>query len=310
MRPRIHYTESQKALMWERWKQGATLHEIAGLFDRMHSSVHRILAETGGVPPPERRRSSQALKLDEREEISRAVAAGDSIRIIADRLERAPSTICREIKRNGGRAAYRAALADQAAWDRARRPKTCKLVQNRPLGRIVADKLRLQWSPEQIAGWLKHTYPGDESCHVSHETIYRSLFIQARGALKKELLQHLRRTRVMRRSRHYTQKTDTRGRIVDAVSISERPPTVEDRAVPGHWEGDLLFGGRNSQIATLVERQTRYVMLAKVDGKDTETVVNALIKNARRLPQELYKSLTWDRGKRDLSTLLTGRPRL
>jgi len=296
-RPRIYYSDSQKALMWERWKQGATLHEIAGLFDRMHSSVHRILAETGGVPPPERRRSSQALKLDEREEISRAVAAGDSIRIIADRLERAPSTICREIKRNGGRAAYRAALADQAAWDRARRPKTCKLVQNRPLGRIVADKLRLQWSPEQIAGWLKHTYPGDESCHVSHETIYRSLFIQARGALKKELLQHLRRTRVMRRSRHYTQKTDTRGRIVDAVSISERPPTVEDRAVPGHWEGDLLFGGRNSQIATLVERQTRYVMLAKVDGKDTETVVNALIKNARRLPQELYKSLTWDRGK-------------
>jgi IS30 family transposase len=262
----------------------------------MHSSVHRILAETGGIRPPERRRSSRALELAEREEISRAVVAGDSIRVIADRLERAPSTICREIKRNGGRPAYRAALADQAAWDRARRPKTCKLVQNRLLGRVVADKLRLQWSPEQIAGWLKHTYPGDESCHVSHETIYRSLFIQARGALKKELLQHLRRTRGMRRSRHYTQKTATHGRIVDAVSISERPATAEDRAVPGHWEGDLLFGSRNSQIATLVERQTRYVMLAKVDGKDTETVVNALIKSARKLPQELYKSLTWDRG--------------
>jgi IS30 family transposase len=198
---------------------------------------------------------------------------------------------------NGGRAGYRATLADQAAWDRAHRPKRCKLAQNRALARIVTDKLRLQWSPEQIAGWLKHTYSGDESCQVSHETIYRSLFIQARGALKKELLQHLRRARGMRRSRHYTQKTDIHGKIVDAVSISERPATVEDRAVPGHWEGDLLFGSRNSQVATLVERQTRYVMLAKVDGKDTQTVVNALIKNARKLPQELYKSLTWDRGK-------------
>jgi IS30 family transposase len=295
-RPRIYYSDSQKALMWERWKQGATLHQIAGLFDRMHSSVHRILAETGGIRPPERRRSDRALRLAEREEISRAVVAGDSIRIIADRLERAPSTICREIKRNGGRPTYRAALADQAAWDRARRPKTCKLAQNRPLARIVADKLRLQWSPEQTAGWLKHTYPCDETFHVSHETIYRSLFIQARGALKKELLQHLRRTRGMRRSRHYTQKTDTHGRIIDAVSISERPATAEDRAVPGHWEGDLLFGSRNSQIATLVERKTRYVMIAKVDGKDTATVVNALIKTARKLPQELYKSLTWDRG--------------
>ncbi len=189
------------------------------------------------------------------------------------------------------------AEADSAAWDRALRPKHCKLAENRALARIVTDKLRLLWSPEQIAGWLKHTYPRDESQHVSHETIYRSLFIQARGALKKELLQHLRRTRGMRRSRHHTQKTDIHGQIVDAVSISERPASVEDRAVPGHWEGDLLFGSHNSQIATLVERQTRYVMLVKVGGKDTETVVNALIKNARKLPQELYKSLTWDRGK-------------
>ena len=165
------------------------------------------------------------------------------------------------------------------------------------MARIVADKLRLLWSPEQVAGWLKHTYPHDESHRVSHETIYRSLFIQARGALKKELLQHLRRTRGMRRSRHHTQKTDVHGQLVGAVSISERPASAEDRAVPGHWEGDLLFGAHNSQIATLVERQTRYVMLAKVAGKDTETVVDALIKNARKLPQELYKSLTWDRGK-------------
>ena len=192
---------------------------------------------------------------------------------------------------------YRATQADDAAWDRTLRSKPCKLVENRALARIVSDKLRRLWSPEQIAGWLKHTYPCDESLHVSHETIYRSLFIQARGALKKELLQHLRRTRGMRRSRHHTQKTDIHGQIVDAVSIRERPASAEDRAVPGHWEGDLLFGSHNSQIATLVERQTRYVMLVKVTSKDTQTVVDALIKNARKLPQELYKSLTWDRGK-------------
>jgi IS30 family transposase len=235
--------------------------------------------------------------LAEREEISRAAAVGHSIRSIAARLQRSPSTISREFERNGGRAGYRAALADQAAWDRAHRPKPCKLVENRSLARVVSDKLKLRWSPEQVAGWLRKSHPRDESWHVSHETIYRSLFIQARGALKKELLEHLRRTRGMRRSRHRTQKTATHGQITDAVSISERPASVEDRAVPGHWEGDLVFGGRNSQIATLVERQTRYLMLVKLTGKDTETVVNALIKNARKLPQELYKSLTWDRGK-------------
>jgi len=235
--------------------------------------------------------------LAEREEISRGVAEGQSIRSIAARIGRSPSTISREIKRNGGPGGYRATEADHAAWDRACRPKRCKLVENRALAGVVTDKLRLLWSPEQIAGWLKHTYPCEESRHVSHETIYRSLFIQARGALKKELLQHLRRTRGMRRSRHHTQKTDIHGQIVGAVSISERPASVDDRAVPGHWEGDLVFGSQNSQIATLVERQTRYVMLVKVGGKDTETVVNALIKNARKLPHELYKSLTWDRGK-------------
>ena len=296
-RPRIYYSDAQKALMWERWKQGTTLHEIAKLFDRSHSSVHGILSETGGIRPPERRRSSVALTLAEREEISRALMIGHSIRAIAVRIGRAPSTLSREIKRNGGRVGYRANQADSAAWDRAHRPKRCRLAENRALASIVTAKLRLLWSPEQIAGWLKHTYPGDKTRHVSHETIYRSLFIQARGALKKELLAHLRRTRGMRRSRHYTQKTEIHGQITDAVSISERPPSVEDRAVPGHWEGDLLFGSRNSQIATLVERQTRYVMLVKVTKKDTETVVNALIKSARKLPQEVYKSLTWDRGK-------------
>ena len=272
------------------------MHQIAHLFDRGHSSIHRILAETGGIQPLQRRRSQLALTLFEREEISRALVTGHSIRSIAARIGRAPSTVSREIKRNGGQASYRASQADSAAWERAHRPKCCKLAHNRALAGVVADKLRALWSPEQIAGWLKHSYPGDERRHVSHETIYRTLFIQARGALKKELLEHLRRTRPMRRSRHYTQKTEIHGRIVDAISISERPASAEDRAVPGHWEGDLLIGSHNSQIATLVERQTRYVMLVKVPAKDTQTVVNALVKNARKLPQELYKSLTWDRG--------------
>ncbi len=295
-RPRIYYTETQKALMWDRWQKGESLQQIAQLFDRNHSSIQRILAESGGIRPAQRCRSRLALNLAEREEISRAGVAGQSIRSIAASLGRAPSTISREIKRNGDRESYRASQADQAAWDRAHRPKTCKLAENRALAHIVAGKLQMRWSPEQIAGWLKHTYPDDENFQVSHETIYRSLYIQARGALKKELVQHLRRTRVMRRSRHHTQKTDNHGRITGTVSISERPASVEDRAVPGHWEGDLLCGTLNSQIATLVERHTRYVMLVKVARKDTKSVINALIKNARKLPQELYKTLTWDRG--------------
>jgi IS30 family transposase len=283
--------------MWERWKKGETLHQIARLFDRPHTSIRQILAESGGIRPPQRSRSKLALTLAEREEISRSLVAGESIRVIAARLARAPSTISREIARNGEVSCYRAAQADQAAWQRAHRPKQCKLAQSPTLARLVTHKLQSLWSPEQIAGWLKHTYPTDESLQVSHEAIYRSLFIQARGALKKELLEHLRRTRGMRRSRHHTQKTDLHGKISDAVSISERPANIEDRAVPGHWEGDLVFGSGSSQIATLVERQTRYVMLVKVAGKDTHTVVKALVRHARKLPQELYKSLTWDRGK-------------
>ena len=296
-RTRTYYTDAQKALMWERWKEGWTLHQIAQLFNRAHTSVQNILSRTGGIRPPLRRRCPRSLTLAEREEISRGLAEGRSVRSVALQLGRAPSTVSREIKRNGGSSDYRATEADDAAWDRALRPKLCKLVEDRDLARVVTDKLRLLWSPEQIAGWLKHTYPSDETWHVSHETIYRSLFIQTRGALKKELLQYLRRTRGMRRSRHYTQKTDNHGQILGTVSISERPASAEDRAVPGHWEGDLVFGSNNSQIATLVERQTRYLMLVKVGAKDTETVVTALIKNARKLPQELYKSLTWDRGK-------------
>ncbi len=295
-RPRIYYTEEQKSLMWDRWQKGESLQSIAQLFDRNHSSIQGIFIRTGGIRPAKRSRSHRTLTLEEREEISRGLVAGCSFRSIAGSLGRAPSTISREIQRNGGRRCYRASTADQAAWDRACRPKTCKLVVNRALARIVAIKLQLEWSPEQVAGWLKHTYPDDDNYQVSHETIYRSLFIQARGALKKELLQHLRKTRAMRRSRHHTQKTADHGRITGTVSISERPASVEDRAVPGHWEGDLICGSGNSQIATLVERHTRYVMLAKVNRKDTETVINALIKQAHKLPRALYKSLTWDRG--------------
>ena len=294
-RTRIYYTEAQKTLMWGRWQKGESLSSIARLFDRHHSSVEGILKQTGGIRP--RRRPRRALTLSEREEISRDVVAGCSIRSIARTLGRAPSTVSREIRRNGGRLRYRANRADEAAWERARRPKICKLVQNRQLAHRVAGKLKELWSPEQIAGWLQRTSPEEENSQVSHETIYRSLFIQARGALKKELLQHLRRTRGMRRSRHHTQKTADHGRIKDTVSIRERPASVEDRAVPGHWEGDLLIGAKNSQIATLVERQTRYVMLVKVNSQDTETVIKALTQQARKLPRELYKSLTWERGK-------------
>lgn len=296
-RTRIFYTDNQTGLMWDRWQRGESLHQIAALFDRPHTSVRRILAESGGIRPPQRRRSARVLSLAEREEISRGMAAGKSMRTIAASLGRAPSTVSRELGRNDGCQGYRAGQADQAAWDRARRPKPCKLILHQALARQVASKLQQQWSPQQVAGWLQRTYPDDMSRQVSRETIYRTLYIQSRGALKQELLAHLRRTRGMRRSRHHTQKTPDHGRIKDTISISERPASAEDRAVPGHWEGDLLFGDRNSQIATLVERHTRYVMLVKVDGKDTETVVNALIKNARRLPKELYQSLTSDRGK-------------
>ena len=295
-RPPTHYTDTQIGLMWDRWQRGESLHQIARLFDRHHSSVRRILAETGGIRPAVRHRPERALTLAEREEISRALVAGQSIRFVAARLSRAPSTISREIRRNGGKDHYRASRADQRAWDRAQRPKECKLVRHRVLARLVAAKLQQQWAPDQIAGWLKRTYPGNEALQVSHETIYRSLFIQARGALKKELLAHLRRTRAMRRSRHHTQKTDDHAQITGAISIRERPADIEDRAVPGHWEGDLLLGGRNSQIVTLVERWSRYVVLIKLDGKDSETVVSALIKHAGKLPRELYRSLTWDRG--------------
>ena len=295
-RARIYYTAKQKAVMWERWKRGDSLHEIARLFDRGHSSIQRILRETGGIRPRQRKRSGLSLTLAEREVISRGLAMQLSLRTIAYHLGRSPSTISREISRNGGYDCYRASAAEEAAWQRALRPKKCKLVGRADLAHKLARKLQRQWSPQQIAGWLKRQHPNDERYHVSHETIYKSLFIQARGVLKKELLLCLRSQRVMRRSRHASLKRQGLGSIVDAVSISERPASVEDRAVPGHWEGDLIAGSNNTHIATLVERHSRYVMLAKVKNRCTDTVIKALIKQSRKLPSELYKSLTWDRG--------------
>ena len=270
---------------------------IGRVFDRQSSSVFSVISPTGGIRPPDRRRGRSALSLSEREEISRGLSTKQSLRAIARQLRRAPSTISREVQRNGGLAGYRATASDNSAWDRALRPKMCKLACHPMLARAVSAKLRRKWSPEQVAGWLKRAFPGEAHKQVSHETIYRSLYIQARGVLKKELLAHLRAKRTVRRSQHASLKRNGNGQIKDAVSISERPASVEDRAVPGHWEGDLIGGSKNSYIATLVERHSRYVMLVKVANKDTGSVVTALIKSAQKLPRELYKSLTWDRGK-------------
>ncbi len=291
------FSTAEKTEMWDRWQRGESLKAIGRAFGKPSSSVYFQVSPYGGIRPLPRRRSRLALTLSEREEISRGIVARRSIRSLARILGRAPSTVSREVCRNGGRDRYRASRADDQAWVRARRPKRCKLALRPWLRQAVARKLGLNWSPEQIAGWLKRAHPGAEACQVSHETIYRSLYVQARGVLKKELLLHLRSKRTMRRSKHATGKGDGRGQIKDLISISERPASVADRAVPGHWEGDLLSGPKNSYIVTLVERHTRYVMLAKVADKSTRTVVSALIKQATKLPTELYKSLTWDRGK-------------
>ncbi len=290
-------TSAQKTELWDRWQRGESLKAIGRAFGKPSSSIYVQLAPHGGIRPAVRRRSRLALTLSEREAISRGIVAHRSARSMARLLGRSPSTVSREINRNGGYDRYRAVPADAQAWARARRPKPCKLALSPWLRRMVARQLRVHWSPEQIAGWLQRAYPGQGAYQVSHETIYRSLFVQARGVLKKELQQHLRSKRTIRRSKQASQKGDGRGQIKDIISIRERPASVEDRAVPGHWEGDLLSGSKNSYIATLVERHTRYVMLAKVANKDTHTVVSALIKQAKKLPSELYKSLTWDRGK-------------
>ena len=296
LRRRFKLSEQQRNDMWRRWKAGQSLHEIGRAFSKDHVSIQFMLAQHGGIAPTVRRRSALTLTLAERENISRGIACGSSIREIAKGLQRAVSTVSREVARHGGRPLYRATDADQQAWDSALRPKRCLLALHVKLQEIVAGKLMLDWSPEQVCGWLKSEYPEDESMRVSHETIYRSLFIQARGVLKKELIQHLRFKRRIRRSRHARDSGHHKGQIVDAISIRERPAEIEDRAIPGHWEGDLIGGTKNSHIATLVERHSRFVMLIKVPSKDTATVVAALTQHVGKLPAALRRSLTWDRG--------------
>ena len=290
------FTDPECAELWRMYKAGESILGIGRALGRGGSAVRRVLESTGGIAPAIRRRSARVLSFVEREEISRGIAAGQSIRAIARGLNRAPSTVSQEVGRHGGRSRYRAAGADWAAWDSARRPKLCLLSQNLPLQRLVAGKLKVDWAPQQIAGWLKTEYPENPELWVSHETIYRSLFVQARGALKRELIGHLRSKRRIRRSRHATARGEGRGEIIDAVSIRQRPAEIEDRAVPGHWEGDLVEGSRGSYFATLVERQSRFVILVKVADKRTENVVAALIKAVRKLPVALRRSLTWDRG--------------
>jgi IS30 family transposase len=295
-RKRWRLSPAEKIDIWRRWKCGQSQHEIGRAYGRPHPTIRKILLPCGGIAPAARRRSRLSLTLAEREDISRGIASDSSIREIARLLKRSASTVSREVARHGGRPAYRAHDADRRAWVLALRPKRCLLAGNRRLRDVVASKLMLDWSPEQISGWLKTRYPNNESMHVSHETIYRSLFIQARGVLKKELMDHLRSKRRMRRSRHASEHGHSRGQIVDAISIRERPAEAEDRAIPGHWEGDLLAGGKNSYIATLVERHSRFLMLIKVPSKDTAVVVAALSKRVRKLPATLRRSLTWDRG--------------
>lgn len=287
---------SQKAELWQRWKAGQSLSDIGRALGKHAGSIHGVVSSNGGIVPTGRRRSCLALTFAEREEVSRGIAAEASVRQIAAGIGRSPSTVSREIARHGGRNRYRASEADSEAWDQGRRPKPCRLAIHHRLQRVVANKLSLDWSPAQISGWLKLEFPGEESMRVSHETIYRSLFIQARGVLKKELIGHLRSKRMMRRSKDASTDGQPRGQIVDGVSIRERPADVEDRAIPGHWEGDLITGSKNTHIATLVERHSRFTMLVKVQGKDTANVVAALSKQVRTLPSELRRSLTWDRG--------------
>ncbi|RKH29757.1 IS30 family transposase [Corallococcus sp. CA041A] len=288
-------TPRERVDLWTRWKEGQSLSDIGRALGKAPASVFGYLAARGGIAPAARKRRPDALTEADREEISRGLSAGHSLRAIAERLGKAPSTLTREVARNGGRERYRAANAEARAWQKARRPKRCKLALHPYLQSTVAQKLQLDWSPEQIAGWLRREYK-DSAMHVSHETLYKSLFIQARGVLKRELLQHLRSRRPMRRARASTTDGQRRGQIIGAVSIRERPAEAEDRAIPGHWEGDLLSGASNSHIATLVERHSRFTMLVKVEGKDAESVTSGLSRQVKTLPTALRRTLTWDRG--------------
>lgn len=295
MARRTKLSHEQHREVWTRWSRGECMADIARALAVSRDPVRHILVSAGGIAPPARRRGARCLFFEEREVISRGLAAGQSMREIARCLRRPPSTISREVGRNGGMNSYRAGDAERGAWERARRPKRCVLARNARLRDLVAEKLSLDWSPKQISQWLEHSFPQDHNLRVSAETIYRSLFVQARGVLKKELIGHLRLAGRIRRP-NADRSTGLRGKIVGAVSIRERPAEADDRAVPGHWEGDLLSGSNNSHIATLVERHSRFVMLTKLAGKDTGSVVPALTKQVRKLPAELRRSVTWDRG--------------
>jgi IS30 family transposase len=283
--------------IWVRLRVGHAAKPTARALGLSTGTVRGYLERCGGIRPAPRRRSPARLSLAEREEISRGLAAGLSLRAIAARLGRSASTVSREVAMHGGRRRYRAAPADQQAWSRARRPKTCKLATHHRLSVIVGQKLKRRWSPQQIAGWLKTTYPDDPEMQVSHETIYRTLFIQSRGALRRELTAHLRTGRVIRRPAG-TRLPDGRGGRPGILNISERPAEADDRAVPGHWEGDLVFGKRISPVATLVERSTRFVMLVALPGghHKADVVADALAAAIQRLPKQLARSLTWDQG--------------
>jgi IS30 family transposase len=286
----------EKATIWRMTRAGSNWVQISRHLGRHVSAVHNYARWHGGVPPRPRHRSERQLSLAEREEISRGLACGWSIRRIAGGLDRAPSTISREVTRNGGAEDYRASAADLAATTRACRPKACKLAARPRLRAMVEDKLRDDWSPEQISRWLRREFPDDPELQVSHETIYLSLFVQARGLLRKELTAHLRTRRMVRRGKTISDRGHGKGQIVGAIHISQRPAEAEDRAVPGHWEGDMLIGARFTQIATLVERQSRFVMLVALPSRSTDDVVPAVAAHIQTLPDQLRKSLTWDRG--------------
>lgn len=287
-------SEVVKAEIWARRQRGETYARMSAAVGASGQAIYTVIKEWGGIPPRPRRRAARTLTAADREEISRGVAAQASFAAIGRRLHRPTSTISREVRRHGGRLQYRAAAADRAAWHRARRPKRCRLAQQPRLRAVVATALARDWSPQQIAAWLRRRYRDNPEMHVSHETIYRSLFVQARGVLKRALVQHLRRGRSLRRPRHRPALTHTR--IADLVSIRERPAEVADRAVPGHWEGDLLRGAGHSHIATLVERHSRFVMLVRTPQVDAPSVARALARHIRQLPPQLRRSLTWDRG--------------
>jgi len=293
---RYEFSSKDRKELWERWRQGESISSIARALNRKPGTIHSTLSQNGGISPSRRSRHSRVLSTGEREEISRGLCSGLSFRQIASGLHRSASTVSREVNRNGGRDAYRAESADTRAWNEAQRPQLCKLAKTSQLCRLVAQKLALKWSPEQISGWLKKHYPTNSSMQISHESIYRSIYIQTRGVLKKELIKHLRQHRVMRRSKKSTKESKRTGSIQNEISIAERPKSVDRRNVPGHWEGDLISGSKNTHVATLVERKSRFTLLIKVEGKDAPSVHKALKKKIRKLPNEVRKSLTWDRG--------------